>query len=205
VGHCLYTCFNSIDGAQAVASHFRSPIPAERAATVLASLSPLPAGSVGMHRIRPGHEGAKKVLVAACAKSQDFHGIIQDGAGFHDRYERIRALHASSWGRTTCFDLILRCGALGIGGVGYEPEYAYLDESQGPRAGFMAIWGIPVRDSAVGDGEELLRWWATHWEEVARRAGASSHPQPPYRPGDFENALCIYQEHLRRQARHPVG
>ncbi len=44
--------------------------------------------------------------------------------------------------------------------------------------------------------EAVLAAWIEHWDRVA----AVLHidwPGPPYRPGDLENALCLYQEQVR--------
>jgi hypothetical protein len=51
------------------------------------------------------------------------------------------------------------------------------------------------------ESEDLLGWWTANWDEVAQRVVAVDHPLPAYGPADFENALCLYQEHSRRNAR----
>ena len=192
----VYTAFNSIIGTQAVAKDFHTPLQPAKAEEVLGSIT-FPPGSVRMHRIQPGHAGARRALVAACAQRDAFHDVLHHGSEFDDRYRRLRALNAASWGRTTCYDLLLRSGALGsAGGVRYEPECAYLCGSTGPSRGFRAVWGIAVDDTSGNDCEALLRWWSVHWDVVGDRAGAVAYPRPAYRPADFENALCIYQEQL---------
>lgn len=155
-----------------------------------------------MHRTQPGHIGAKHALAAACAKAGDFRRILHYGNGFDDRYIRFRALNARSWGRTTCYDLLLRSGALGTAdGALYEPEYAYLGESTGPSRGFTAIWAMPVDDTNALSCEELLDWWSRQWDAVAEDVGATSYPRAAYGPADFENALCLYQDELRARYR----
>jgi hypothetical protein len=119
-------------------------------------------------------------------------GGLNPGFGFHDRFERLRALPATQWGRTTCFRLLLRAGALGIGGS-YAPERAYLDGSTGPKAGFEQVWGIRVTTANAGSCEDLLLAWIEHWQQVADEVGVA-WPWAPYDPGDLENALCIFQE-----------
>lgn len=97
------------------------------------------------------------------------------------------------WGRTTCFDLFLRAGALGIGGLHYEPEYAYLAGSTGPRSGFRKVWGRDINANNAAWGEAVLRAWTEEWPAVVDRAGADWDGDA-YTPADFENALCIWQE-----------
>ena len=109
----VYTCFNSTVGTQAVSDRFHRPLPVGEAQVAAASIT-LPAGSVGMHRIQPGHVGARRALVAACGQADSFRTILYSGVGFDDRYASLRAIGAASWGRTTCYDLLLRAGALGV-------------------------------------------------------------------------------------------
>jgi hypothetical protein len=197
----VYSCFNSKVGTLAAASAVRCPVPVELAEGVVRSI-PLPTGAVGMHRIQPGHVGARLALIAACASVDSFRKILHDGVGFHDRYRRLRDLHAESWGRTTCYDLLLRSGAIGsAGGALYEPEYAYLGDSTGPSRGFTAIWGVPIDGTNAEACEELLGWWSTQWDAVAERVRSSARPEPAYGPADFENALCLYQGELRARSR----
>jgi hypothetical protein len=51
--------------------------------------------------------------------------------------------------RRTSFDLLLRAGALGIGGQHYKPEIAYLGGSTGPKRGFARVWGVELGDDAA--------------------------------------------------------
>jgi hypothetical protein len=201
----VYSCFNSMIGTRAAAAGFHGVVPFDRVDAAIHSLD-LPQGAIGMHRIQPGHAGARNALRAACVMVDSFQRILFEGVGFDDRYTRIRALNAPSWGRTTCYDLLLRSGAIGVaGGAQYEPEYAYLGGSTGPSRGFTAIWGVPIDATNVLASEALLGWWSTHWDTIAERVGATSRPQPEYGPADFENALCLYQDELRAQARRGSG
>jgi hypothetical protein len=61
---------------------------------------------------------------------------------FDSRYRRLLGSRLTQWGRTTCFDLLLRAGALGVGGERYLPELAYLASSTGPRKGFAIVFGV---------------------------------------------------------------
>ena len=197
----VYSCFNSMVGTRAAAPGFRSPVRLDGIEAAI-SLLDLPRGAVQMHRIQPGHSGATDALGAACRMADSFHKILYEGLGFDDRYAGLRALNAPSWGRTTCYDLLLRSGAIGVaGGALYEPEYAYLGDSTGPGRGFTAIWGVPIDHANADACEKLLVWWSTHWDAVSRRVQAAAHPEPAYGPADFENALCLYQDELRRGSR----
>lgn len=189
----VYSCFDSVSGAGAVAEHFHQPIDPVAAEKLLGELR-LPSGAVGGHRTQPAHRGAKLALIAACRQADAFRTILETGYGFHDRYVSLRELRATQWGRTTCYDLLVRAGQLGIGAAArYEPDRAYLADSTGPRRGFELLWGIRVTQTNVDECEAILRWWSDHWSEVARQVGAR-WTGPAYGPGDFENALCIYQE-----------
>jgi len=118
----------------------------------------------------------------------------REGRGFDDRYEALRRLRAKQWGRTTCFDLLVRTGQLGIGGAGkYDPDRAYLADSTGPRKGFGLIWGIEVTRSNADGCEALLHGWTKRWHRIAGRVGVAWQGDP-YGPGDFESALCVFQE-----------
>jgi hypothetical protein len=191
-GIVVFTCFGSRIGAAEVAHDFREPIPADLAAERLTRIE-LPRRSIGHHRIQPGHRGAKVALISACEHATDFHGVIHSPIGFDKRYRALRALHAAQWGRTTSFDLLLRVGALAVGGRTVLPELAYLAGSTGPAKGFNKTFGITITDENAGWAEAVLRTWADRWHQVASAVGAT-WPGPPYTPGDFENALCIWQE-----------
>lgn len=105
-------------------------------------------------------------------------------------------MRADYWGRTSCFDLLLRAGALGIGGHHYGPDRAYLDT--GPARGFFEVTGVAVTSINSEWCEGLLHWWSANWTEVAALVGAVWEAGAPYDAGDFENALCTYQEELGR-------
>jgi hypothetical protein len=189
----VYTCFDSEIGARAVAPAFRSPVGHDEAERLLSEID-LPIGSVGGHRTQPAHRGAKVALLSACARADEFESILKAGRTFHARFLALRGLQATQWGRTTCYDLLVRAGQLRIGsGARYEPDRAYLAESTGPRKGFELIWGIEVNRRNAAECEALLRWWTERWHWVADEVGVS-WAGLPYGPGDFENALCIYQE-----------
>jgi hypothetical protein len=194
-GLVVFTCFGSVKGARTVSEAFAEPLPADDAAAVLASLR-FERGSVGHHRIQPAVKGAKHALVAACDRHELFHDVMHSDDGFEGRYARLLGADAPQWKRTTAFDLLLRAGALGIGGRQYEPEFAYLAGSTGPKAGFKKIWGREITPSNAAWGEALLRAWTEEWDDEAKRVGGS-WTGDPYRPADFENALCIWHERRR--------
>jgi len=189
----VYSCFDSEVGTLAVAESFNDPVSAEEAARLLSDIE-LPPGAVQHHRTQPGHKGAKIALISACARAQDFERILREGKGFHDRYEALRRLPAKQWGRTTCYDLLVRTGQLKIGSATrYQPDRAYLADSTGPRKGFHLIWGIEVTRSNADECESILRGWGERWQRIADQVGVTWTGEP-YGPGDFENALCIFQE-----------
>ncbi len=191
----VYTCFDSQIGTLAVAEAFHHPVDPEEAARLLSRIH-LPVGAVQHHRTQPGHTGARTALISACARAHDFERILREGRAFHDRYEALRRLRARQWGRTTCFDLLARTGQLGIGienGRTYEPDRVYLADSTGPQNGFRLIWGIEVTRSNADGCEALLRGWSERWHRIAEQVGVRWDGDP-YGPGDFENALCIFQE-----------
>jgi hypothetical protein len=130
--------------------------------------------------------------------------VLHKPRSFDDRYQRILHEHLDRWGRTTCFDLLLRTGSLGIGGQRYEPEIAYLAGSTGPREGFRIVWGRDVTKRSAPWCEGVLQAWHEHWPEVVSCAGARWSGRP-YAPGDLENALCVYQEDRNRQCRGTNG
>jgi hypothetical protein len=191
-GVVVFTCFGSEKGAATVAAEFAEPVPPDHAQAIVDTLH-FERGSIGHHRIQPGHKGAKRALVAACEHHELFHEVLHFGDGFEDRYVRLRGAGVRQWGRTTSFDLLLRAGALGVGGRRYEPEFAYLAGSTGPKKGFKKIWGREITPGNSPWGEALLRAWTEEWDAVAERVGALWSGDP-YTPADFENALCIWQE-----------
>lgn len=192
-GVVVYSCFMSEIGASAVAQNFREPIDADVAEEILASLT-LPRGAVGAHRIQSsGHSGAKQALLSACRHADAFEEILLGAGSFNERYSALGALRARQWGRTTRYDLVLRAGALGLGDHFYEPDRAYLGESTGPRKGFAAIFGVPATPGNAGACEAVLREWTAGWHDVAKEAGVRWTGEP-FVAGDFENALCVFQE-----------
>lgn len=190
-GIVVFSCFGSLNSVRAVCDALEVPVDGELAEELLTSIR-FSSPKVGHHRIRQGLAGAKKALVAACGHNDFLHDLLHTGRSFDARYRRLREARLSRWGRTTCFDLLLRTGALRVGGEHYEPEIAYLGESTGPSAGFRAVWDREVTTEAAPWAEGLLQAWHHHWDEVAERVSAH-WSGPPYGPGDLENALCIYQ------------
>jgi hypothetical protein len=192
-GVVVYSCFMSEIGAMFVAPHFLRPLDFAEAEQLLRPMG-LPYGAVQQHRIQSsGHTGAKTALVSACRYAKGFRKILLGSGSFHERYNALGELHAPQWGRTTRFDLVLRASAIGLGSNFYEPDRAYLGESTGPRKGFRAIFGIEVTSENAARCEALLRHWSASWDAVAQEAGVQWTGKP-FAPGDFENALCIYQE-----------
>jgi hypothetical protein len=192
-GVVVYSCFDSTTGASTAAPHFQEPLAPEHAEVVLNGLD-FPHGSVGGHRTQPAVKGANQALVAACANVELFRNVLHSGDDFDTRYRTLRSRGIRQWGRTTCFDLLLRAGALGIGGQRYKPEFAYLGGSTGPKSGFARVWDMtPSDDASVAWAERLLRAWAEDWQLVANRVGVE-WDKPPLEPCDQENFLCIYQE-----------
>lgn len=190
-GVVVFTCFGSLKSTRVVCNLFAKPVEAEVAEELLASIRFSPP-TVGHHRIQQGLLGAKKALAAACERSALLNEVLHTPRSFDDRYRQLRAARLVRWGRTTCFDLLLRTGALGIGGEHYRPEIAYLAGSTGPKVGFRAVWGRDVTEETAPWSEGLLQAWHRNWDGVAERAGAHWSGRP-YAPGDLANALCIYQ------------
>lgn len=189
----VYSCFDSVVGTRTVADAFRDPVSGGEAEHLLADIY-LTKGAVQHHRTQPGHKGARIALISACARAKDFERILREGHAFHDRYEALRRLNAMQWGRTTCYDLLVRTGQLVIGSAArYQPDRAYLLESSGPRKGFHLILGIEVTRPNADACEAVLRGWGERWPAIADQVGVSWIGEP-YGPGDFENALCIFQE-----------
>jgi hypothetical protein len=90
--------------------------------------------------------------------------VLHSDEDFETRYWRLRNARCEQWGRTTCFDLLLRGGALGVGGRKYAPQIAYLNGSTGPKSGFKKIWGLEITAENAEWGEALLWAWTEHWE-----------------------------------------
>jgi hypothetical protein len=193
-GVVVYSCFDSTTGAAAVAADFQRPMPPPDAEAALETIR-FPRGSVGGHRIQPTVKGAKQALVAACADHELLNNLLHCGEDFDTRYLRLRAAKLRQWGRTTAFDLLLRAGALNVGGQSYKPDYAYLGGSTGPKSGFTRVFAESLTtDERVAWAESLLWRWAEDWQLVADQVGVDWRG-PPLEPCDHENFLCIYQEH----------
>ena len=186
-GLVVFSCFGSPNGTKQVAPSFQRALPVAEANRVLEELQ-LSSGSLGHHRKRPGFKGAKAALASACQHSEQFKCILHCGLSFHVRFENLRAMPATQWGRTTCFDLLLRAGLLGVGGQHYSPDRAYLLGSTGPKAGFKAIWGKEVTPKSAEWCEQLLGQWTHYWDETAQLVDIR-WPGPPYTLADLENAL----------------
>jgi hypothetical protein len=192
-GVVVFTCFGSLNSTRTLRDVLPQPFDAQAAEDLLAAVR-FSRPTVGHHRIRQGLLGAKKALVAACRDSEVLHEVLHTRRrNFDERYQVLLSAHLDRWGRTTCFDLLLRTGALGVGGPRYEPEIAYLAGSTGPKAGFRVVWGRTVTAGTGPWCEGILQAWHRHWPEVVDRVGAHWSGRP-YAPGDLENALCIYQE-----------
>lgn len=191
-GVVVFTCFGSLNSTRIVSDFIAKPVAPDAVEKLLGTIT-FTRPKVGHHRIQPGLIGAKRALSAACCQSEVFHEVLHASECFDNRYQLLRAARLTQWGRTTCFDLLLRAGALGVGNQYYEPEYAYLAGSTGPRAGFRAIWGHDVTSRTAPWCEGILQAWHRNWSEVVNRVGAH-WSRLPYSPGDLENALCIYHE-----------
>jgi len=191
-GVVVFTCFGSLKSTRLLHTVMEKPVAPEAAETLLGRVS-FVRPQVGHHRIQPGLRGAKKALVEACRHTNVLHEVLHMSGSFDERYQRLRASNLAQWGRTTCFDFLLRTGALGIGNQRYEPEIAYLADSTGPKAGFRAVWGEEVTNRRAPWCEGILQAWYNNWSEIVRCVGVHWSGLP-YAPGDLENALCIYQE-----------
>jgi len=192
-GVVVYSCFDSIAGTETAAKHVRAPLPAG-SATEIANALEFPRGSVQHHRAQATLSGARRSLASACEKAESIRLVLcGPGYSFNERFTQLEDVNVSWWGRTTCFDALLRAGTLGVTAERYRPERAYLRGSQGPAAGFEDIWGLPVTNSTADECEQILLKWTDNWYEVAATLGVV-WDGPPYDSGDFENALCIFQE-----------
>lgn len=192
-GIVVFSCFGSLKGTRVVAPHFQQPLPLMLAEEVLAQID-FPRASIGHHRIQQGLTGATIALAGASEKASLFQEALHSGLDFDGRFDRIWARRPRRWGRTTIFDVLLRAGALGIGGRQVLPTSAYLAGSTGPARGFHKVFGGAGASSERAEwAEAMLRAWTENWDEVSDRVGASWEGDP-YTPGDFENALCIWQE-----------
>lgn len=201
-GLVVFTCFGSLTSTETVSRRFQRPVKQVEARRILARPQFEKGSSVGHHRIQATLKGAKEALVSACANAAQFRMILlSPSLSFHDRFQRLRDLEAHQWGRTTCFDLVLRAGILGISGRSYLPDRAYLRQSRGPESGFQAVWGVSVTRASEEWCEGLLREWSRNWLDVAKQVGVTWIGKP-YAVADLENALCIYQERLSHPPSH---
>lgn len=191
-GSVVFSCFDSETSARAAATRFQRPLPppeAKRAVGEIEWRRP----TVQHHRKQQGLTGAKIALLSANEHADDLREILlHPSHTFEERDEAIARLGLRRWGRTTRFDLLARSGQVGIG-AHYEPTRAHLLGSTGPRAGFQKVWGTEVRRDNADACEALLAHWTARWDDVASRAEVDWEGEP-YRPADFENALCIFQE-----------
>lgn len=198
-GVVVFSCFGSKLGTEKAAPLFRHPLASDEVDEALRRIK-FPRGSVGHHRIQPGHTGAERALRSACERSDLFRSVLHSTQSFDARYRSLRSASLPQWGRTTCFDLLIRAGVLEIGGRRCLPELAYLDGSTGPSKGFEAVFGVQVTHENASWAETVLKTWAENWNETALRIGIAWEGAPLL-PRDHENFLCIYQETLRREPR----
>jgi hypothetical protein len=195
-GVVVYSCFDSVTGAEIAATFFREPLLLPAATTALAEPAFRDRGLVQFHRAQSTLTGAKRSLLSACEKADDIREVLfLPRLSFDGRFARLMEVDVSWWGRTTCFDALLRAGSLGVSGHKYRPDKSYLLGSTGPAAGFFYLWGERVTKSNADDCEDLLRHWTARWDEIADLAGVPWIGEP-YDSGDFENALCVFQETL---------
>jgi hypothetical protein len=185
----VFGCFSSLESTRAVSKILTDPTNPDKE---LVKSIPRSFLTVRGHRIQPAVRGALEALQAAYEHSGFFRAVLLEPASFDDRFSKLRNEHLTQWGRTTCFDLLLRTGAIGIDGTYYEPEIAYLADSTGPSAGFEKIWGLNLTKQLTAWAEGLLQAWHRNWGAVVQQVGARWTGRP-YAPGDLENALCIYQ------------
>ena len=195
-GIVVYSCFDSEVCTRAVARLFQRPVSGPAALSLVEDLA-LPTGGVQAHRTRRGHTGAKRALVAACAQAPEFEQILLEMNRFHDRYEALRRLGAAEWGRTTCFDLLVRAGVLEIGGNAYGPDRVYLEGSTGPSRGFQLVWCISVEHRNAERCEKLLRQTDEAREDltvILDQSDASKEQSLRLVEGDGQYRFAVDQE-----------
>lgn len=196
-GLVVFTAFGSAIGADAVRSAFAHPIEAAEAESKIAGCV-FPSGSVGHHRRRRGLEASKRALLSACRQWPLFRDVLECPGDFDSRYRVLRSARVPEWGRTTCFDLFVRAGRLGLGGMQYEPARVYLADSTGPAKGFERVWGVCIGRANAEWGERVVAGWCTNWFELTRIAGVEWAWEAGYSPGDLENALCVWSHDVCR-------
>lgn len=192
-GVVVYSCFDSETGARIAASALPKPLPRLDAERAIARLD-FPHGSVQHHRAQATLTRATASLIAASGQPEGLREVLQQhGLTFDERFNRLQEIRPPGWGRTTCFDVLLRAGALDVGPEPYGPDKAYLKDSTGPAAGFKRIWGEEVASSNAQLCEQLLQRWTKEWYTIVDLVDAR-WDGVPYASGDFENALCVFQE-----------
>lgn len=194
-GIAVYSCFDSVTGASVAARVLPQPTSPDAADARLLDLR-FPSGSVQHHRAQVTLTRSKRSLVALCEKAGSVsRHLLDQGLSFDNRFTGLMRTKVFAWGRTTCFDVVLRAGVLGVAGNVYRPEKAYLLGSTGPGAGFAHVWGTDVTTRNADHCEALIRRWSAHWDEVAGMAGVA-WVGASYDSGDLENALCVFNETL---------
>lgn len=191
-GLIVFTCFGSVNSAHILSDSFAVPIRRSAAEDVLKSVE-FTRPKVGHHRTQATLAGAKLALLEACQRSELLYDVLHIERPFHERYTQICKAKLAQWGRTTCFDLLIRGGSIPIGSCEYAPDIAYLYGSSGPSRGFSLIWGHTVSARTATWCEGVVQSWHQKWTEIAEFAGVNWSGEP-YTPGDLENALCVYQE-----------
>lgn len=201
-GVLVYSCFDSLIGTKKAASRFRAPVSVSIAQGKLESLT-FPPRSVQFHRSQATLKRAKSALLDICLKHQPLRHVLQDtsaAATFENRFARLQKIDVDGWGRTTCFDVLVRAGSLPeVDGGSYRPASAQLFGSTGPSNGFRLVWGRSVSRANAESCEMILTVWAENWGEVARRVELPWESEP-FDCADLENALCVYQEKSSRKA-----
>ena len=176
-GIVVYSCFDSTTGAAAVAAssndlcHRLRPKPCSKRSTSRAARSAATESSPRQGRQAGARGGVRRPR--ARSRPTSWPGRL--------RYSLLAPAAAKlrQWGRTTSFDLLLRAGALGIGGQQYKPDYAYFGGSTGPKSGFARVFGEALdTDERVAWAESLLR----HWTRSGRACASASAPIGTARP-----------------------
>ncbi len=136
--------------------------------------------------------GARRSLVSACDKADDIENVLCESAvAFEERSAALMKLRVSWWGRTTCFDVLLRAGALAVSGETYRPDKANLRGSQGPSAGFERLWGVRVTVSNADLYEELLRRGTQRWDASCLHRGSRVGGKAVRQRQLRERSVCV--------------